>query len=51
MVTKAGYGSTEEQDIDLAALSAVKFLQLEAETLPDLSEELIKVMEESAGIF
>lgn len=51
MATKIGYGSTDNKEIDLAALESVGLLHLDLEALADLSGELVKIMEESAHIF
>jgi len=39
LATQAGYGNTEEADIDLTAPESVRLLYPDIETLPALSEE------------
>ena len=51
MATKVGYGSADDDTIDLTVLKSTQLLKLDIESLADLSEEVVKTMEESANIF
>lgn len=51
MATKVGYGSSDDDNIDLTVLKSAKLLNIDIESLADLGEKIVKIMEESASIF